>query len=168
MATATMSRDRLSPAARTDHTVPSEITWEREYETLLERALVEGNVQRREAPEERRGHPRFQLRSGTIGVQFESQFPVVNVSISGVCFLSPFRLLPGQTLNLVLAKAFRVEVQVVACDALSDGESPLAGEAAAGNWPWRVHCGFTHHSEGLRMLVMLNAMDNLVLCPHGS
>jgi PilZ domain len=130
--------------------------WEREYEALLEQALAGGGVERLPAGQDRRAHPRFRLRANTIGVQLEAQFPVLDMSADGVSFRSPLAMPAGHSLNLVLGKAFLVAVDVVDC------EAARAGPQAA-QWPWLVHCRFTNAGDGKRLLVMLNAMQELEL-----
>ena len=130
---------------------PQERAWEQEYEALLEHALANRRVERLPAGLEKREQPRFRLRTGSIGVQLETQVPVIDVSISGLSFRAALALQTGLRLNLVLARAFLVEAEVVGCEAMST-------DAAQG---WRVHCSFRRHEDGMRLLVMLHAMGSL-------
>ena len=130
--------------------------WEQAYRQVLRQALHEERVAAWPEDRERRLHPRFRLRQGTIAVQIECQMPVVDISASGISLYSTYAAHAGQRLNLVLEKAFLVEVRVVECTPSGDG-------APGTDWPYRIHCEFTHPAEGLKLVVMINEVDNLVL-----
>ncbi len=130
--------------------------WERAYRQVLRQALHEERVAAWPEDRERRLHPRFRLRQGTIAVQIECQMPVVDISASGISLYSTDPAQAGQRLNLVMEKAFLVEVRVVKCTPSGDG-------APGTDWPYRIHCEFTHPADGLKLVVMLNDVDNLVL-----
>ena len=130
--------------------------WELAYRQVLRQALHEERVAAWPEDRERRLHRRFRLRQSTIAVQIECQMPVVDISASGISFYSTYAAHAGQRLNLVLEKAFLVEVRVVECTPSGDG-------APGTDWPYRFHCEFTHPAEGLKLVVMLNEVDNLVL-----
>ena len=130
--------------------------WELAYRQVLRQAQHEERVAAWPEDRERRLHPRFRLRQGTITVQIECQMPVVDISASGISLYSTYPAQAGQRLNLVMEKAFLVEVRVVECTPSGDG-------AAGTDWPYRIHCEFTHPADGLKLVVMLNDVDNLVL-----
>lgn len=130
--------------------------WKLAYRQVLRQALHEERVTAWPEDRERRLHPRFRLRQGTIAVQIECQSPVVDISASGISLYSTYAVQAGQRLNLVMEKAFLVEVRVVKCTPSGDG-------APGTEWPYRIHCEFTHPAEGLKLVVMLNDVDNLLL-----
>ncbi len=130
--------------------------WEQAYQKVLQQAQHDERVTARPEGRDRRRHPRFRLRQGTIAVQIECQMPVVDISASGISLYSTNAVQAGQRLNMVLEKTFLVEVRVVGCTSLGDG-------AAGTDWLYRIHCEFTHLADGLKLVVMLNEMDNLVL-----
>ncbi len=130
--------------------------WELEYRQVLRQAMHEERVAAWPEDRERRLHPRFRLRQGTIVVQIECQMPVVDISASGISLYSTYAVHAGQRLNLVMEKAFLVEVRVVQCTPSGDG-------ASGTDWPYRIQCEFTHPAEGLKLVVMLNEVDNLLL-----
>ena len=149
-----------NPEAAADGEAQGRVTiWEQAYQQVLQQAQHEERVTARPEGRDRRRHPRFRLRQGSIAVQIECQMPVVDISASGISLYSTYAAHAGQRLNLVLEKTFLVEVRVVGCTPSGDG-------APGTDWPYRFHCEFTHPAEGLKLVVMLNEVDNLVLdCP---
>ncbi len=148
------------PAGSKEESRQAREVWRREYERLIEQATRCGAVERGRPARERRAHPRFRLRERSIGVQIETQAPVIDVSLGGIGYYSRHYVPPGDVVRLVLEKAFLVEVEVVECELLEPGE-PRAAE-----WPFRMHCRFTRPEEGMQLLVMLEHMDNLILAPE--
>lgn len=124
--------------------------WQREYARLLHSRRVQGADAR--ATEERRGQPRFALRSGYVTVQVQPCFRVSDLSISGIAFLSEMPFPPGSELALVLEKTFAIPATVMSCDLVES--DPLLMEVR-----YHVGCRFHDEQEGMQFLVMATELD---------
>jgi hypothetical protein len=128
--------------------------WKREYEALLERTFGTADMRSPQGTDEQRFHPRWRMRSGTVGVHLEVPSAVVDISASGISFCSQYSFQPGQRLELVMDGALMVGAQVVECQSAQDP-----------GLPWLVHCSFQSADDGPRLLVLLEAMGELVPAP---
>ena len=130
--------------------------WEQDYSKLIRKWTEAGAIDPPPDGDERRRFPRFKLKSKSITIQVESQFPVVDLSLSGISFLSNMAIDARQTINLVLEKTFQVEVEVVKSRKVALTEEGV-------DWPYRVHCRFVNPRHGMQLLVLLDEMDNLTV-----
>lgn len=128
--------------------------WEKDYRLLIQKWMASGEIDHLPEGDERRQFPRFKLKSKSITILVEAQFPVVDLSLSGISFYSNLAVDARQSINLVLEKTFEVAVEIIRCQKTNvdfDGVQ----------WPYRVHCNFVNHKHGMQLLVLLNEMDNL-------
>ncbi len=127
--------------------------WEKEYQYLLDKSRSEGDVEVLGEGAEKRAFPRFKLKSGTVWIQLNLSFDVVDISVSGISLYSLRPFEKEQIIAITLGKAFRIEAEVVNCEMVELEEKFL--EIA-----YLVRCRFKDETSALRFLVMLKEVND--------
>ena len=127
--------------------------WDEDYELLLRESLDSGDIATVSDGAEKRGSPRFRIQSGAIWVRLDTRFDVLNASISGISFQADRCFKAGEVLAITLAKAFKIEAEVIDCRMVET--NPALIETA-----YITRCRFTDEHSAVRFLVMLKAVDN--------
>ena len=127
--------------------------WEKKYQSLLDKSRRDGEIEVLEGGAEKRAFPRFKLKSGTVWIQINLSFDVIDISVSGISFYSTRPFAKEQVLAITLGKAFRIESVVVGCDMVELEEKFL--EIA-----YLVRCRFKDETSALRFMVMLKEVDD--------
>ena len=127
--------------------------WDDDYAQLLQESLDSGKIDTVSGGAEKRDSPRFQIQSGAIWVRLDSCFDVLDASISGISFRSDRSFEAGEVLAINLAKAFKIEAEVIDCRMMETNPNLL--ETA-----YITRCRFTDEHSAVRFLVMLKAVDN--------
>ena len=131
----------------------TEGVWDEDYEQLLQESLNSGKIDTVSGGAEKRDSPRFQIQSGAIWVRLDTCFDVLDASISGISFRADCRFKAGEVLAITLAKAFKIEAEVIDCRKMET--NPALLETA-----YITRCRFTDEHSAVRFLVMLKAVDN--------
>ncbi len=127
--------------------------WEKDYQSLLDKSRSEGEVKVLEEGAEKRESPRFKLKSGTVWIQLNLSFDVVDISVSGISFYSTQRFEKEQVIAITLGKAFRIETEVVDCGMVESDVNFL--EIA-----YLVRCRFKDETSAMRFLVMRKEVND--------
>jgi hypothetical protein len=96
---------------------------------------------------ERRGAPRVPVVTGELAVNRQHPVTTVDISISGVCFLSELPFAVGSDLDLSLAGVFSVSARVVGCEMEESDATFLETR-------YRVRCRFADEEQGMEVLVL--------------
>ena len=136
----------------------SDREWNQEYEQLLKAGLDSGEIEIISPREEQRQSPRFRIKAGSIWVKMDSCFEVVDASVSGISFQSDREFSTGQVLAITLAKAFKIETEVIDCKMVETDPAMLETR-------YLTRCRFVDEHSSVRFLVMLKAIDDKELAP---
>jgi hypothetical protein len=126
--------------------------WEDEYERILRDGLQSGKVSVLPSSSEKRRHPRFRLRSGTIFIKEDHPFEVINLSRSGLAFYGVREFKEDERISISLHQLMAIEAVVVGCD-MEETDSNLM------EYRYRVRCRFLNDDYGLQFLVMALEME---------
>jgi hypothetical protein len=124
--------------------------WDKEYRALLSKGIAAGRVHVLPSDEEKRQHPRYRMAKATVWGRVERGYPVIDKSLAGLAFLSPFAFGVGQIARISLRQFFVVDALVVGCEMLET--EPLFLECQ-----YKVRCRFTDLDPSL--LQVLVALD---------
>ena len=127
--------------------------WEEEYRQLLESSLAKGEIQVVPSGSEKRESPRIRINTGAIWVRMDTSFEVVDASVKGISFHSDRQFAPGETMSITLAKAFKIETEVIECKMIE--ADPKSTEAR-----YLTRCRFTDEHSAVRFLVMLKTVED--------
>jgi hypothetical protein len=119
---------------------------EQEYEKILEEGRASGELADATAGTERRTHPRLKVHSADLWVSTIPEFSMVDMSLSGMAFLSNHPLAPGECINISLGKVMSVDVEVVNCRLEESATDYLDAQ-------FRIQCKFSGEYEGMELLV---------------
>jgi len=86
------------------------------YRGLVNEGIAKGRVKLLTGGGEKRQHPRFVLHSTQVWSTVERSYPVVDKSLTGVCFLSAYPFPVGDLVKISMRRFFMVEALVVACE----------------------------------------------------
>ena len=131
----------------------SDREWSQEYEQLLKASLDRGEIEVISQEEEKRESPRFRIKGGSIWVKTDSCFEVVDASITGISFLAELEFKSGQVLAINLAKAFKIEMEVIDCVMVETDSAMLETR-------YLTRGRFVDEHSSKRFLVMLKAIDD--------
>ena len=126
--------------------------WEIQYEKLVREAMEKGTAKVLKGSQEHRAQPRFSLEMGSIWIRTETPFDVVDISATGIAFLSERLFAKGQHIAMTLGKAFLVEANVVGCVMVETDPEMMEAK-------YRVSCEFQDSHNGTQALLMLKEME---------
>jgi PilZ domain len=127
---------------------------EQEYQLILSEGFATGELRiRTEAPDLREA-PRFHIQQGRIGVRLEPQLLLVDVSASGIAFLSEVPFPPGSVLQVILKDTVAFQARVVACQLVETDIDYLEVR-------YRVQCRFSDSINGKHLLVLMKEMERI-------
>lgn len=106
--------------------------------------------------DDRRGKPRYHLRSGAVWVRVEPQFKVLDVSATGVAFLADMPFPIDEKVHLVLNRAILIEARVVDCRLIETDARLLEAK-------YSVHCHYLDASHGSQLMDTLDALGDLTV-----
>ncbi|HKI99884.1 MAG TPA: PilZ domain-containing protein [bacterium] len=125
---------------------------DREYQRLLEEGLAAGDVMIRADGPDHRATPRLRLCGGHVAVRVEPEVRVVDLSASGIAFLSDRTFHPGDMLQVILRGTLAFQVKVLGC-AMEETNADLLEVC------YRVRCRFHDVTNGKHLLVLLKEME---------
>lgn len=127
---------------------------ERNYQMLIEESLASGTVAIRNNGDEMRAAPRFQVKGGSLSVRVEPSFEILDLSSTGMAFLSEISFKPGSMITLYLEGTTGVQAEVVGCVMVETDEDLLETH-------YRVQCRFENEEHGRLVLLMMSDVDKL-------
>jgi hypothetical protein len=96
---------------------------------------------------DRRGAPRVPVTVGEMSVSQHDTVTTVDISISGVCFLSERPFTIGSDVELSVASAFSVSARVVGC-VMEETDATFLETR------YRIRCQFLDEEQGMEALVL--------------
>lgn len=127
---------------------------ESEYQRLVKLGVANGNITvHREGPEQRQS-PRIRMQGERVSLRLEPEFDVVDMSASGMAFLSEVPFAEDQVLQIVLKDMLTFQGRVVGCQVVET--DPCLMELR-----YRVQCRFQDPASGKHLLVLMREMERL-------
>jgi len=127
-----------------------EPAWEKQYQALLSQGIANGRVRVLAGGNEKRQHPRYRLSNEQVWGRVDRSYPVIDKSLSGLAFFSPFPFQVGQVVRISLRQFFVVDALVVGCEMLETDGLFLECQ-------YKVRCRFNNLDPNL--LQVLVALD---------
>ncbi len=118
---------------------------EQEYNRIIEEGRASGEIAD-EAVSGRRSHPRMKVSGADLWIGTIPEFSMLDMSLSGMAFLSNHPLAAGEEINVSLGKAISVNVIVVNCQLEESATDFLDAQ-------FRIQCRFGEEYEGMELLV---------------
>jgi hypothetical protein len=119
---------------------------EREYQAILEQRRRKGEIEDEDKGADRRVHPRLKVNSMDLWLNAEAQLSVIDMSASGISFISNHPLKPGESINIALGKVLNVDAKVLACHLEESATEFLDAQ-------FRIQCKFGEEASGMELLV---------------
>jgi PilZ domain len=127
---------------------------DQEYQLLLKEGLAKGEIVIRTDGPDLRGTPRFRMQGGRVTVRVEPVFKVVDISASGIAFLSELPFSPGDVLQVILRDTVAFQTRVVGCIVTETDPDLL-------ELRYRVRCRFQDVTNGKHLLVLMKEMERI-------
>lgn len=124
------------------------------YQLLIEESISSGVVKIGKNGDEMRKDPRFRVRDGAISVRIEPTFEILDLSATGMAFLSDISFKPGTSITLFLEETMGMQANVIGCVMLETDSDMLETR-------YRVQCRFDNEEHGRRVLLMMSEVDKL-------
>lgn len=121
---------------------------ERQYEEILDASRKRGEILGEGGARDKRRHPRLSVDSGDLFISSVPEFSVLDMSLSGMAFLSNHPLGDGEIIHIALGSMLSVDAQILSCR-LEEAPSEFLDAQ------FRINCEFLHDSRGMEMLVTL-------------
>ena len=118
----------------------------KQYWEILKEKGMAGNTGEDAASKEQRGHPRLKVGSPDFWLNAEAQLSVIDLSASGVSFVSNHPLKDGEHINLSLANILNIDTEVVRCQLVESATEFLDAQ-------FRIHCRFLEETEGMELVI---------------
>ena len=125
----------------------SEDATDRAYELLIEQCRARGEIEEADRPNEQRSHPRVRFDDTPIAISGGAYVDVVDMSISGVAFLSEYAYVAGERLVLAPDGVLSAPAEVVNCRSAHDADE-------ASEPKFRVSCRFLGGNDGIGLLLL--------------
>lgn len=136
--------------------------WESAYQKLLKDPSFYGIIPMTTQNPERRVHPRFLLGSQAISCDFEAQYRIRELSLSGFSFFSKAAYEKSRMISLSMENTYNQSAMVVSVekaeDRFEDGAKP--GNAAFG---FLIRSQFLETLDPMRFLMMIRYPLNLAV-----
>lgn len=127
---------------------------DREYQLLVEGGLASGELTVRvDGPELRRA-PRFRFQHGRIAVRVEPEFNLVDLSATGLAFLSDLSFAPETALQVIVKGTVAVQARVVT-STLVETDADLL------EMRYRVQCRFDDTASGKHLVLLMKEIDRM-------
>jgi hypothetical protein len=126
--------------------MPEDAT-DRAYELLIEQCRARGEIDGADRPNDQRSHPRVRFDAAPMTISGGAYVDVVDMSISGVAFLTEYAYAPGERLVLAPDGVLSAPAEVVSCRSAHDVDEvsePL----------FRVSCRFLDSNDGIGLLLL--------------
>ena len=127
---------------------------EQKYQILIEESISSGMLKIGKNGDEMRKEPRFQVRDGAISVRVEPTFEILDLSATGMAFLSDIAFTPGTIITLYLEETTGVQAFVIGCVMKETDPDFLETR-------YRVQCRFDNEEHGCRVLLMMSDVNKL-------
>ena len=127
---------------------------EQNYQMLIEESVTSGIVKIGKNGDEMRKDPRFKVRDGSFSVRVEPTFEILDLSATGMAFLSDISFTPGTTITLFLEETTGVQAFVIGCVMMETNPDLLETR-------YRVQCRFENEEHGRRVLLMMSEVNKL-------
>lgn len=128
---------------------------EQNYRLLIEESIASGAVRLGTNGDERRKDPRFQVKNGVISVRVEPTFEIIDISSTGMAFLSDMSFKPGTNITVFLEETTGVQANVIGCVMMEAEGEKLETH-------YRVQCRFHSEEHGRRVLLMMSEVNKLL------
>ncbi len=117
------------------------------YELLIEQCRARGEIDGADRPDDQRSHPRVRFDMAPVAISGGAYVDVVDMSISGVAFLSEYAYSPGERLVLAPDGVLAAPAEVVNCRSAHDLDDVSEPQ-------FRVSCRFIDSSDGIGLLLL--------------
>ena len=124
------------------------------YRVLIEQGLRSGVVTLRKNGNENRNDPRFLVDQGNLTIRVEPTFGIVDLSATGMAFLSDISFTPGAVITLYLEDAMGIQARIVGCFMIEVDADMLETR-------YRVQCRFENPEHGMRVLLLMSEINKL-------
>ena len=124
------------------------------YQLLIEESISSGVVKIGKNGDEMRKDPLFRVRDGAISVRIEPTFEILDLSATGMAFLSDISFKPGTSITLFLEETMGMQANVIGCVMLETDSDMLETR-------YRVQCRFDNEEHGRRVLLMMSEVNKL-------
>lgn len=125
---------------------------ERQYEEILESSRKRGDISATDMNDKRR-HPRLSVDASDMFISSVPEFSVLDMSLSGMAFLSNHPLGEGEIIHIALGSMLSVDAQILTCR-LEEAPSEFLDAQ------FRINCEFLHDTRGMELLVSLKGQPN--------
>lgn len=126
---------------------------ENQYTEILESSRRRGEILGSTGASDKRRHPRMVVETGELFISTVPEFSVLDMSLSGMAFLSNHPLEEGEMIHIALGDMISVDAQILTCRL---EEAPTEFLDAQ----FRINCEFVHDSRAMELLVTLKGKPN--------
>lgn len=127
---------------------------EQSYQLLIEESISSGVVKIGNNGDDKRKAPRFKVKDGAISIRVEPSFEILDLSATGMAFLSEISFTPGTTITLFLEETTEVQALVIGC-VMKETDPDLLETR------YRVQCRFDNEEQGRKVLLMMSDVNKL-------
>ena len=125
---------------------------ERQYEKILVSSRKRGDISTA-AQNDKRRHPRLSVDASDMFISSVPEFSVLDMSLSGMAFLSNHPLREGEIIHIALGSMLSVDAQILTCR-LEEAPSEFLDAQ------FRINCQFLQDAQGRELLVSLKGQPN--------
>lgn len=125
---------------------------ERQYEEILASSRRRGEISSTDINDKRR-HPRMNVNASDMFISSVPEFSVLDMSLSGMAFLSNHPLAEGEIIHIALGSMLSVDAQILTCR-LEEAPSEFLDAQ------FRINCEFLQDTRGMELLVSLKGQPS--------
>ena len=126
---------------------------ENQYAEILELSRRKGEIPGSTGASDKRRHPRITVDTGELLISTVPEISTLDMSLSGMAFLSNHPLAEGETIHIDLGDMLSVDAQILTCRL---EEAPTEFLDAQ----FRINCEFVHDSRAMELLVTLKGKSD--------
>lgn len=124
------------------------------YKDLVEQGLSSEAIEIRDNGNELRRDPRFEVEDGSLAVRVEPNFDIVDLSVSGMAFLSDIPFTPGSNITMYPENTMGIDAMIVGCFMVETDSGLMETR-------YRVQCRFENEEQGKQVLLMMGDSEKL-------
>ena len=126
---------------------------ENQYEEILESSRLRGEILESKGSADKRRHPRLRVDTGDLFISTVPEFSVLDMSLSGMAFLSNHPLGEGEVIHIALGDMLSIDAQILNCR-LEEAPSEFLDAQ------FRINCEFVHDARAMELIVNLKGKPN--------
>ena len=118
------------------------------YHSLVKEAEKIGNIDIGKNQSGMQRHPRFRVEDTEMEIDIRLKVSIIDISLSGVCFLSNIQFNPGQRFDFKVGAVFSIQANVVNCEMVETDADMMEVR-------YRVKSEFIEQELGLHRLLSI-------------